>query len=362
MTREKLIAIDNLFYPFYWLLKSFKAINPTKNNDASKFIIIKFFGLGSITRIVAVIEDLNIDKQAICFVTLDKNKQILNELNFECLLINTKNPLVIFGSVLQSFSQIWKRKQSTILDMERTSNLSGIYSLIAAIGKPRKYFTFHSNNSGDGISLSNKPAIQAIEEMFDSDIIVRTIRSSKKKSVLKKIMVNINAGDYLPQRRFPLVLFAELICDIQQLFPQVNFVLTGMPKEKERVDAFEQLLMDNKINASKVLNLSGALNLADYITELKEVDVLITNDSGPLHLAHFLGVRTIGIWGPTSANLVGYPNSKIMLNLKSNLPCSPCFIHPKSQVAKTCNGEVTCFKEMPIKYMVNQINQFILED
>lgn len=83
--------------------------------------------------------------------------------------------------------------------------------------------------------------------------------------------------------------------------------------------------------------------------------MLITNDSGPMHLACYYETPTVAIWGPTSAILVGYPDSYRMRNVFIEKECSPCFIHPKSKVAQACSNRIDCFQELSPKKVLNAI-------
>jgi hypothetical protein len=40
------------------------------------------------------------------------------------------------------------------------------------------------------------------------------------------------------------------------------------------------------------------------------------------------------------------------------MPCQPCFVHPKSEVAKACGGAISCLKEMDVEFMSAQILPF----
>ena len=86
---------------------------------------------------------------------------------------------------------------------------------------------------------------------------------------------------------------------------------------------------------------------------------MITDDSGPLHLAYYYETPTVSIWGPTSAHLVGYPESDRMKNVSIDKKCSPCFIHPKSKVAKACSNKIECLTELRPQKVVTAALQLL---
>lgn len=360
MKHKTLIFIDHLMRPFYVFFNALKWGNKELHINKD-FIALKFFGIGSITRIAHVMETIGIEKDQVTFVTLHKNKGIVDLLNLKAIYINTKHPFVFISSLLKAISYIWSKKQVTILDMERTSNLSGIFRLIVGVGKFCNSFYFKPKNTYKNgqlfISMLDKPATNAIAELFH-----KTYTASDKHIHFpdsNKIFVNINAGNYCPERKFPLSQYAILLKSLYDKNPDWHFYLTGIQSEVSNVASFKDHLISLGIPSKSISNIAGQYNLSSFIRFLKQAKLFITNDSGPLHLAHLFKIKTVGIWGPTSSKLIGYQNSKQMLNLESEIFCAPCFIHPKSYVAKHCKGELTCFTSMNPQKMVSKIIEFI---
>jgi ADP-heptose:LPS heptosyltransferase len=72
-------------------------------------------------------------------------------------------------------------------------------------------------------------------------------------------------------------------------------------------------------------NLAGQTTLAQLIERLRECRLLLTNDTGTMHLAAHLGVPVLAIFGSTEDRLTGPlgPASRV---LRHHVPCSPCFL------------------------------------
>ena len=360
MKHKVLIFIDHLIRPLYVLLNALrwskKELTINKN-----FIVLKFFGIGSITRIVHVMNAIDIEKDQVTFVTLYKNKAIVDLLGLNAIYVKTKHPFTLFSSLWKAVFYIWNQKQITILDMERTSNLSGVFRLFVGIRKSCNSFYFKpENNYKNGqlfVSMLRKSSTEAIAEMFHKTY--ENLEEHFEIPNSNKIFVNINAGNYCPERKFPLSEYATLIKVLHNENPDWHFYLTGIESEIPFVTSFNDQLVSLGVPSSSITNIAGQHNLLSFVNFLKEAKLFITNDSGPLHLAYLFKVKTVGIWGPTSPKLIGYKNSKLMLNLTSDISCSPCFIHPKSSVAKYCKGDLTCFKSMNLQKMAIEINGFI---
>jgi lipopolysaccharide heptosyltransferase II len=77
-------------------------------------------------------------------------------------------------------------------------------------------------------------------------------------------------------------------------------------------------------SAGKALSVAGKTTLAELIGIIRNARLVITNDSGPMHIAAALNVPVIALFGPTSPVLTG-PYGKGHIVLQSGEPCVPCF-------------------------------------
>ena len=89
------------------------------------------------------------------------------------------------------------------------------------------------------------------------------------------------------------------------------------------------------------VNLAGKLSLKESGALLSKASFVVTNDSGPFHMAR--GVKTLGfvIFGPTDPNMFEYDNNSILLFAKE--PCSPCSLHGDKICPK---GHFNCMKNL----------------
>ena len=75
--------------------------------------------------------------------------------------------------------------------------------------------------------------------------------------------------------------------------------------------------------AQGCLNLAGKTDLAQLAELYRRCALLITNDSGPMHIAAAVGTPVVAIFGPTDPALTG-PYGKQHVVLRAGIPCSPC--------------------------------------
>ncbi len=130
-----------------------------------------------------------------------------------------------------------------------------------------------------------------------------------------------------PSARWPTKLwgddrFVELI---RQLPPE-RVVITGTAGDHERIDTILAAVGSNGPGSAlrAPLNLAGQTDLAQLAELYRRCAVVITNDSGPMHLAAAVGTPVVAIFGPTDPALTG-PYGDQHVVLRSGIPCSPCF-------------------------------------
>ncbi len=86
-------------------------------------------------------------------------------------------------------------------------------------------------------------------------------------------------------------------------------------------------------------DLVGKTTLDQLMNELRTCDLLLTNDTGTMHLAALLGVPTISIFGSTEPTLTG-PLGASHRVLRHHVDCSPCFL-------RTCPLDFRCMEAIP---------------
>ncbi|ODS53622.1 MAG: hypothetical protein ABS36_13430 [Acidobacteria bacterium SCN 69-37] len=95
-------------------------------------------------------------------------------------------------------------------------------------------------------------------------------------------------------------------------------VLTGASSDTEIVDTVRGLIGD-----VPVVSTAGLLNLPETAALVSRLDVLITGDTGPMHLAAAMGAPVVALFGPSDPVRYG-PRARAERILRVQLPCSPC--------------------------------------
>ena len=123
-------------------------------------------------------------------------------------------------------------------------------------------------------------------------------------------------AEYGPAKRWPIPYFAELAQHLRGLGYAVW--LLGSPKDREIGDKI--VALGNHTSR----NLCGETDLADAIALLSCADLVVSNDSGLMHLAAALDRPMLALYGSSSLDFTP-PLSDQAQVIKLNLPCSPCF-------------------------------------
>ena len=123
-------------------------------------------------------------------------------------------------------------------------------------------------------------------------------------------------AEYGPAKRWPR--FAEVAQEIAGRFA-VQWILFGTAGDGAIGDKVAEVLGDNCVNRI------GQTTLEQLINELRGCDLLLTNDTGTMHLAALLRVPTVSIFGSTEPQRTG-PLGQGHRILRHHVECSPCFL------------------------------------
>ena len=136
--------------------------------------------------------------------------------------------------------------------------------------------------------------------------------------------VAMNVSARWPTKRWPAESFAEVADRLQQE-GHGSVVLIGGPGERAKVAAVTGQMK------TPAIDLTGATTVGLLPALLRKASLLITNDSGPMHIAAAVGTPVVALFGPTSALLTG-PYGAGHSVLTGNVSCRPCFSRTCSNV------------------------------
>lgn len=134
-----------------------------------------------------------------------------------------------------------------------------------------------------------------------------------------RVLIGVCAGaEYGPAKRWPVERFAEVVNTVSAKHAKIHWLLFGAPGEKEMGEKLSAMLQ------APHDNLVGKTTLNKLIAKLRGCALLLTNDTGTMHLAAALGVPTVSIFGSTCPAATG-PLGGRHLVIRHQVPCAPCF-------------------------------------
>jgi lipopolysaccharide heptosyltransferase II len=164
---------------------------------------------------------------------------------------------------------------------------------------------------------------------------------SNQQSAIKNPILGLCPGaEYGPAKRWIPERFAEVVRTVHER-AGAEWRIFGVAKDRPVADAI--------IAAAGVpcSDRVGKTSLAQLIDELRACDLLLTNDTGTMHLAAFLGVPTVSIFGSTEPALTGPlgPSHRV---LRHHVECSPCFL-------RECPIDFRCMKAIQVPEVVEAV-------
>ena len=139
------------------------------------------------------------------------------------------------------------------------------------------------------------------------------IRDRKKNL----IGINVSTAFGWQTKNWPLSHIEKLVKLLISSFPQYDVLLLG---DKQALE----ITKDLKWEHPRLINLCGKTTLKELVSLIKNLDVLVTPDSAPLHIGLALGIPTIGLFGPTNPSQHIEKNENFFLIFKK-LNCSFCY-------------------------------------
>ena len=147
------------------------------------------------------------------------------------------------------------------------------------------------------------------------------VNTSIKSSSANQIpILGINPGaSYGDSKRWYPEEFAKVAVELSSKY---NILIFGGPNEIKIADAIEILLIKKGI--TNYQNLAGKTSISELILQISKLDLFITGDSGPMHLAASFQVPTVSIFGPTKDDETSQWSNDKSIVVKKNLKCQPC--------------------------------------
>ncbi|MBI2947414.1 MAG: lipopolysaccharide heptosyltransferase II [Verrucomicrobia bacterium] len=173
-------------------------------------------------------------------------------------------------------------------------------------------------------------------------------------------LFGLNPGaEYGPAKRWPAERFVEAAVEIQRQ-TNCHWIIFGVQAESELAASIaaqiqaavqpQSPIANRPLPTPSVHNLAGRTTLRELAAGLKACRVLLTNDSGPMHVAAALGTPVVALFGSTSPVLTGpgLPGEGRHSLLQAEVPCAPCF-------RRRCPIDFRCMNGISVEAVVEAV-------
>jgi ADP-heptose:LPS heptosyltransferase len=161
------------------------------------------------------------------------------------------------------------------------------------------------------------------------------------------ILLNPNASDLLPLRRWPNERYVELARLLLEQLPEAQIGFTGAPEEAQET---ERLVRE--VDSKRCLCLGGKTTLRQLMVLYTLAEVLVTNDSGPAHFAALTPIHVITLFGPETPVLFAARTPRHQA-IWLGLACSPC-VSAYNNRQSPCQDNV-CMKQITVEQVFKEV-------
>ena len=178
---------------------------------------------------------------------------------------------------------------------------------------------------------NDRPHFPLYTEIDDAEWVKDFLRTNNLSHARPLIAVNPSAR--WEKKRWPITSYAALINQlIREL--KAGIIILG---SKEDIPLAEKISF---LASGRPVVAAGKTSLKTLPALLERVDLLVTNDSGPMHIAAALGTPVVALFGPTNPGLTGpYGDGHIVI--RKEMECSPCLRGPCIHGRPICMEAIT---------------------
>jgi ADP-heptose:LPS heptosyltransferase len=345
------------------LRKIFGSKKPTKPRHVGRILFVKFAEQGStILAYPAIRRAIDmVGRENVYFVVFQDNRFILDAMDIipeeNVVTIATHSPLGLGLSALRAVLQVRKIGIDAVVDMEFLTRFSAILTFITGAKSRVGFHTFFGDGPYRGDLMTHRllynphlhtsQMFEAMVEALNRDPSVlptfdftpspnqplarfrpKPSEVAEVNALLQRenprigsaplILLNPNASDLLPLRRWPSSRYVELAQRLLERYPDLFIGFTGAPAE-----AAPNNQLADEVGSSRVITLAGKTTLRQLLVLYTRSAILVTNDSGPAHFASMTPISVVALFGPETPVLFSArsPNATA---LWAGIACSPC--------------------------------------
>ncbi len=337
---------------------------PARKKRPEKVLLIELSEMGSAILVDPAMRKLRDTLGSeLFFVIFAKNKpslQLLNTVDDQNIFTIREDGLFVLAWDTLRFL-FWSRRQGidTVIDLELFSRFTALLTGLCGASNRVGFHAFHNEGLYRGNMLTHRVAynphmhiaknfvalVNALEVTQPEVPYSKTLISNDEIRLAKAtvsqaevdevravisnyypdydadrdvvILVNANASDLLPQRRWDRANYADVARRILEAHDNALVLLTGSAAEQEGL-----ALLADEVDQPRCVNFAGAVKFRQLPALYTSAALMISNDSGPAHFAAVTEMPTFVLFGPETPALYGSLGPTVPIY--AGLACSPC--------------------------------------
>ena len=335
-------------------------------DDVRHIVVAKLLGLGSILQATPLLRALEqrYPKARIHFLTTRANRGIVERLASvdQGIYLDDRNPATLARDAVRALGGLAREGIDLYFDLEVYSAASSCLSVLS-LARNRFGLYRHSARFKRGLFThllffnvtlpiseiylqmirmtgATQPFSSELERLAvghgDHDGLRAKLADAGLALPARYVVVNPNASDLLLERRWPEGHFARLL----ELLVAADLtpVLIGSAGERGYVEALHRRLSPAARGAT--LNTAGLFGIGELAAMIEGASCVVTNDTGPMHIAFSLGRPTVCLFGPGSPAHYGIDRANVQI-LYKDIFCSPCIYETDTP---PCRGNNVCMQ------------------
>jgi heptosyltransferase-3 len=364
-----------------WLDVRRGALRPVR--PARRILLIKFWGIGSLQLLGPAVRALRERHPAaeLTLLTLAQNREFVDAVG----LFDAVKTLEVrrrgLGALLWDLARVtWRLRRADfdcVYDLEFLTRTS---ALVGALTGPRRLVGFSSPRAFRGglhdetlpfdearhvaACFRDLAAGEVLGEVHWSELVPPRTRAADAAAVgvflterlapgaRSLAVLNPNAGELAPERRWPPERFGALARAL--ILDGFDVVVIGAASEAPCAAAVVAAAQGPAPASAtdalegRLLDLSGGLSLGELCALFARADLVVSNDSGPMHIAAALGAPTLGLFGPETPRRYG-PIGPRAVALWDAPPCGPCINVHDNKLAECIYGRAECMLRLSVE-------------